>query len=317
MFERMSDNRATTSTPTRRRLGSVATATLAAVLQNAACAGRSCRAGADQARAADGRAGTDVRYLPMREDLVETSRRASTCNAPRSSRCKPGEVLVIDARNDTEAGTIGDIFALRAIQLGASASSPTARARPAALRRLDVAVYDRASHGATFRRMHMPVDQQVPIACAGVTVVPGDMIVGDEDGVVVVPAALAHDVAAEAEQQELEERGEWSASPPARAPTARSRSHRPDARSSRRGRRPDGRGVTHDPALVRRRVDAHTQPDPGGQPRRPTRGVEHHRRARPQRRPFPSRSRRNSPTSSITSARCCTRRAPTGTTWRR
>ena len=61
------------------------------------------------------------------------------------------------------------------------------------------------SHGATFRRMHMPVDQQVPIACAGVTVVPGDVIVGDEDGVVVVPAALAHDVAAEAEQQELEE----------------------------------------------------------------------------------------------------------------
>ena len=43
------------------------------------------------------------------------------------------------------------------------------------------------------------------IACAGVTVVPGDVMVGDEDGVVVVPAAIAHDVAAEAEQQELEE----------------------------------------------------------------------------------------------------------------
>ncbi len=53
----------------------------------------------------------------------------------------------------------------------------------------------------------MPVDQQVPIACAGVTVVPGDVIVGDDEGVVVVPAALVDEVAADAERQELEE--EW------------------------------------------------------------------------------------------------------------
>ena len=54
----------------------------------------------------------------------------------------------------------------------------------------------------------MPLDHQMPIACAGVTVLPGDVMVGDGEGVVVVPAALADEVAADAVQQELEE--EWA-----------------------------------------------------------------------------------------------------------
>ena len=169
---------------------------------------------------------------------------------------------MIDARNETEAGTIGDIFATRAIELGAVGIVTDGAVRDTpAFRTIGIAVYHRASHGATYRRLHMPVDQQVPIACAGVTVVPGDVIVGDEDGVVVVPAALADEVAAEAEQQELEEQWGCSASPPARAPTARSRSHPPGA-----GVRGVGggatTGATHDAAIVRRRVDAAHQPDP-------------------------------------------------------
>ena len=194
---------------TCRRLQSVATATLAATLQK-----RGVRttflaglAAIKPGQRMVGRART-LRFVPIREDLVETY--APRLNSQRAAieSLRPGEVLVIDARNDTEAGTIGDIFAVRAIQLGAVGIVTDGAVRDAAaLRRLDIAVYNRASHGATFRRMHMPVDYQVPIACAGVTVVPGDVIVGDEDGVVVVPAAIAHDVAAEAEQQELEE--EW------------------------------------------------------------------------------------------------------------
>jgi regulator of RNase E activity RraA len=114
----------------------------------------------------------------------------------------------MDARNETDAGTFGDIFAMRAIKLGAAGIVTDGAVRDTpALRAMDIAVYHRASHGATFRRLHMPVEQQVPIACAGVTVVPGDVIVGDEEGVVVVPAALAVEVAADAERQELEE--EW------------------------------------------------------------------------------------------------------------
>jgi regulator of RNase E activity RraA len=142
----------------------------------------------------------------MREDLLETY--APRLNIQRAAieALLPGEVLVMDARNETEAGTIGDIFAVRAMHLGAAGIVTDGAVRDAAaLRKLDIPVYNRASHGAQYRRLHMPVDQQVPIACAGVTVVPGDLIVGDEDGVIVVPAAMAHDVAAEAEQQELAE----------------------------------------------------------------------------------------------------------------
>ena len=209
MFEQMSDDRVTDlDADTRRRLESVATATLAAILQKRGVRTTflSGLAPIKPGQRMVGRART-LRFVPIREDLVETY--APRLNMQRAAieSLQPGEVLVIDARNDTEAGTIGDIFAARAIQLGAVGIVTDGAVRDAAaLRGLGIAVYTRASHGATFRRMHMPVDQQVPIACAGVTVVPGDVIVGDEDGVVVVPAALAHDIAAEAEQQELEER---------------------------------------------------------------------------------------------------------------
>jgi 5-oxopent-3-ene-1,2,5-tricarboxylate decarboxylase / 2-hydroxyhepta-2,4-diene-1,7-dioate isomerase len=192
---------------TRRRLESVATATLAAALQKRGVRTTfmSGLAAIKPGQRMVGRAHT-LRFVPIREDLVDTyAPRLNTQRAAIES-LQAGEVLVIDARNDTEAGTIGDIFAVRAIQLGAVGIVTDGAVRDAsALRRLDIAVYNRASHGATFRRMHMPVDQQVPIACAGVTVVPGDVIVGDDDGVVVVPAALVDDVAADAEQQELEE----------------------------------------------------------------------------------------------------------------
>jgi 5-oxopent-3-ene-1,2,5-tricarboxylate decarboxylase / 2-hydroxyhepta-2,4-diene-1,7-dioate isomerase len=194
---------------TRRRLEKVATATLAGMLQKRGVRStflsglRPIKPGQRMV----GRAHT-LRLVPIREDLVETfAPRLNTQRAAIES-LQPGEVLVIDARNETEAGTIGDIFTVRAMQLGAVGIITDGAVRDTpALRHLDIPVYHRASHGATFRRLHMPVDQQVPIACAGVTVVPGDVMVGDEEGVVVVPAALAHDVAVEAEQQELEE--EW------------------------------------------------------------------------------------------------------------
>ena len=185
----------------------MATATLAAVLQKRGVRTTfmSGLAPIDPGQRMVGRAHT-LRFLPIREDLIETY--APRLNAQRKAieSLQPGEVLVIDARNETEAGTIGDIFAARAIQLGAAGVVTDGAVRDTpALRSLGLPVYHRASHGATFRRLHMPVDQQVPIACAGVTVIPGDVIVGDGEGVVVVPAALAAEVAAEAEQQDLEE----------------------------------------------------------------------------------------------------------------
>ena len=209
----MGDDQVTDLDPeTRAHLEAVATATLAGVMQKRGVRTTflSGLAPIKPGQRMVGRART-LRFVPIREDLIETY--APRLNTQRAAieALQSGEVLVIDARNETDAGTIGDIFAMRAIQLGAVGIVTDGAVRDTpALRAMGIPVYHRASHGATYRRLHMPVDQQVPIACAGVTVVPGDVIVGDEEGVVVVPAAMVDEVAAEAAQQELEE--EWGMS---------------------------------------------------------------------------------------------------------
>ena len=197
------------SDETRERLTSVATATLAGVLHK-----RGIRSSflTGLAPLAPGRPMVGIahtlRYLPMREDLIPVY--ASRANAQRDAveSLQPGEVLVISARDVPDAGTIGDIYAMRATTLGAVGVVTDGATRDTpALAAMDIPVYHRAAHGSTYRRHHMPVDQQVPIACAGVTVLPGDVMVGDDEGVVCIPAALVDEVAAEAAEQELAE--EW------------------------------------------------------------------------------------------------------------
>jgi 5-oxopent-3-ene-1,2,5-tricarboxylate decarboxylase/2-hydroxyhepta-2,4-diene-1,7-dioate isomerase len=195
---------------TKQRLASVATATLAGVLHR-----RGIRSSflTGLAPLAPGRAMVGIartlRYLPMREDLIPVY--ATRTNAQRDAveSLQPGEVLVISARDVPDAGTIGDIYAMRATMLGAVGVVTDGATRDTpALAAMDIPVYHRAAHGSTYRRHHMPVDQQVPIACAGVTVLPGDVMVGDDEGVVCIPAALVDEVAAEAAEQELAE--EWA-----------------------------------------------------------------------------------------------------------
>ena len=147
-----------------------------------------------------------LRYVPMREDLQ--ARLGAGVNAQRRAveSIGPDEVLVIEARGEPDAGTIGDIFALRARRLGAAGIITDGALRDTpAVRRLDIPVYHQASHAATLSRLHLPLDIQVPVACAGVTVFPGDVLVGDDEGVVLVPPDLVVEVAADAARQELEE----------------------------------------------------------------------------------------------------------------
>ena len=150
-----------------------------------------------------------LRYVPMREDLQATLSAGLNAQRRAVESITTDEVLVIEARNEPDAGTIGDIFANRAKRLGASGVVTDGALRDTpAIRRLGLAVYHRSSHAATLQRLHLPLDHQVTIACAGVTVVPGDIIVGDDEGVVVIPAALAEEVAAASVQMEVEE--EWA-----------------------------------------------------------------------------------------------------------
>jgi regulator of RNase E activity RraA/2-keto-4-pentenoate hydratase/2-oxohepta-3-ene-1,7-dioic acid hydratase in catechol pathway len=187
-------------------LGQVATATLAAQLRKRGLNTltldglRSTRP--EQTMAGYART---VRYLPLREDL---SAAQGPMNAQKRAieAIRPGEVLVIEARGDPTAGTIGDILALRAQVRGAAGVVTDGAIRDsAALAALDIPVYHRAAHPAVLGRRHVPWETEVTVACAGVTIQPGDILVGDADGVVVLPPGIAAEVLADAVNQEREE----------------------------------------------------------------------------------------------------------------
>jgi 5-oxopent-3-ene-1,2,5-tricarboxylate decarboxylase / 2-hydroxyhepta-2,4-diene-1,7-dioate isomerase len=192
------------------RLARVSTATLTAQLQRRGIHS-TFLSGVGPVKEGQRMVGTahTLRYVPMREDMQAELVRGQNAQRRAIESLVPNEVLVIEARGEPDAGTIGDIFVLRALRRGAAGVVTDGALRDTAtIRSIDLPVYHRASHAATLARRHMPLDHQVPIACAGVTIFPGDLLVGDGDGVVVIPAALAEEVAADATQQELEE--EWA-----------------------------------------------------------------------------------------------------------
>jgi regulator of RNase E activity RraA len=155
-----------------------------------------------------GRART-LRYLPLREDVRDEN--ASELNAQKAAieAIGPGEVLVIDARGEPNAGTIGDILAARAAFRGAAGIVTDGGVRDsAALANLDIPTYFLAPHPAVLGLLHFPLESDVPIACGGALVMPGDILVGDADGVIVIPAKLVEQVAMDALDQERRE--QWA-----------------------------------------------------------------------------------------------------------
>ena len=153
-----------------------------------------------------------LRYVPFREDLFAqygTTVGRTGLNAQKRAveQVRPGEILVIEARGDPTAGTVGDLLALRAQVRGAAGIVTDGAIRDSQTLRsqLAIPVYYAAAHPAVLGRRHVPWEVNVAVACAGVTVVPGDIVVGDGDGVIVVPAHLAMEVARDAAEQERQE----------------------------------------------------------------------------------------------------------------
>ena len=149
-----------------------------------------------------------LRYIPAREDLDDRPVDNLT-DAQRVAieQVQSGDVFVIDARGDTRAGTLGSILATRLQRRGAAGIVTDGAYRDSpVIRDLEFGCYAAAMNAHTNKTIHHPSEYQVPVACGGVAVFPGDIIVGDGEGVVVVPAHLAADVAAAAaEQERLEE----------------------------------------------------------------------------------------------------------------
>jgi regulator of RNase E activity RraA/2-keto-4-pentenoate hydratase/2-oxohepta-3-ene-1,7-dioic acid hydratase in catechol pathway len=148
-----------------------------------------------------------LRYVPHREDLFAEHGGGMNAQKRAVEQLRRNEILVIEARGDATAGTVGDILALRAQVKGARGIVTDGAIRDsAALRELDIPVYYGATHPAVLGRRHVPWETNTTIACAGVTVQPGDIVAGDADGVIVVPRHLAYEVAQDAAEQERQER---------------------------------------------------------------------------------------------------------------
>jgi regulator of RNase E activity RraA len=149
-----------------------------------------------------------LRYVPAREDLADTLY-DNTKNVQRLAveAVSPDDVLVIDARGDVRAATLGNILAtrLKARRAAGLVTDGALRDTPG-FKQLDLPAYIRAPHATTSFVVHHPIEMNVPIGCAGVLVMPGDIIVGDAEGVVAIPAQVAAEVAQDGyEQERLEE----------------------------------------------------------------------------------------------------------------
>lgn len=149
-----------------------------------------------------------LRYLPMREDLdrIEVFRNPEMPQRKAVESMGPGEVLVIDARGDLRAGTIGNILATRIMRRGAAGIVSDGPFRDLeAIRAMRFPAFCAGANAGTNLATHHPADVDLPVGCGGVLVFPGDVLVGDGDGVIVIPRHLAAEVARDAAEQERAE----------------------------------------------------------------------------------------------------------------
>ena len=191
----------------RAALASVATATLSSQLRKRGLDNVSID-GLTPTRPGTKLIGTarTLRFVPLREDLFASHGGGYNAQKRAFDTVGAGEVLVIEARGERGSGTVGDVLALRAQVNGAAGIVTDGGVRDlAAVAALDIPTYSAGPHPSVLGRKHVPWDTDVTIACGGATVQPGDVIVGDSDGLLVIPPALVAEVVADAIEQEREE----------------------------------------------------------------------------------------------------------------
>ncbi len=141
-----------------------------------------------------------LRFIPSRPDIDSITNYSRDDNLHRRAveECPPGAVLVIDAQSCTRAASAGDIMVARLKVRGVSGIVTDGGYRDTPrIGEIGLPAYQRLpAPPATPLAMH-PVELNGPVGCAGVPVYPGDIVVGDNEGVVVIPRRLANQIAAE------------------------------------------------------------------------------------------------------------------------
>jgi regulator of RNase E activity RraA len=142
-----------------------------------------------------------LRYMPAREDLNPISVFQDRGHPQRKAveECPPGAVFVIDSRKDPRAASAGNILVTRLQVRGVAGIVTDGGLRDAAeIAKLDIPAFHNRPSAPTNLTRHQAIDINVPIGCGDAPVFPGDVVVGDADGCVVIPAHLVEDIADEA-----------------------------------------------------------------------------------------------------------------------
>ena len=147
-----------------------------------------------------------LRYIPAREDLNPVSVFLDPKHPQRVAveTCPKGSVLVIDSRKNARAASAGSILVTRLMKRGVAGIVTDGGFRDSAeISELNFSSYHQKPSAPTNLTLHQALDINVPIGCGDVAVFPGDVIVGDDDGVMVIPASIVDDVADECQNMTL------------------------------------------------------------------------------------------------------------------
>lgn len=150
-----------------------------------------------------------LRHIPARPDTdpIEAFREPDHPQRVAVEQCPQGHVLVMDCRQDASAASAGSILLTRLQVRGAAGVVTDGGIRDAAgAARLEMPVFAAGPSAPTNLTKHHAIDLNVPIGCGGVAVYPGDIVIGDEDGVMAVPRHLADAVAQDSVEIERFER---------------------------------------------------------------------------------------------------------------
>ncbi|GAC1338164.1 MAG: ribonuclease activity regulator RraA [Acetobacteraceae bacterium] len=192
------------SAATRDKLKGVSTATIATALFKRGFRGQMVQdvrpLSAPKGGSMVGEAFT-LRYIPAREDLnrIDVFRDPGHPQRKAIEECPPGAVFVIDSRKDARAASAGGILATRLMLRGVAGMVTDGGFRDSTeIGLLAMPSYHHRPAAPTNLTVHQAIDINVPIGCGDAPVFPGDVVVGDGDGVIIIPAGIADEVADEA-----------------------------------------------------------------------------------------------------------------------
>jgi regulator of RNase E activity RraA len=143
------------------------------------------------------------RMIPAREDKAGVR---GSVQVRAMEECPPGHVLVIDSRGDARAASAGDLYIGRLAARGCAGIVTDGGFRDSdGIAKTGLPAYHQRPSSPPSPIVHLPLELNTPISCGGVAVYPGDVVVGDVDGVVIIPPEIVDEVAAECAETTLYE----------------------------------------------------------------------------------------------------------------